>query len=231
MRHKTWAILAVAALAIGAPPAAAEEFSHSSGYSFTYPNGWVAVGDPGSSINPKEFSPEIQKWLRKNNFSMSQVSMVLLRQSTGDFVENLNVVVQGQQMPINDDSVKKLLQMLPQQYRAMGATVENLDARKRKFGANQAIELDYRVQLPGIATAIRQKQVFIPGGGNTYIVTCTAQADSFNDYSRTFETILVSFKVPTAAAAAPGGSGFVFITVVGGAIGCLVYLVKKFQGT
>ncbi len=227
MWHKTWAILAMAALALWTPPAAADEFQHSSGYSFTYPKGWFAVGNPRGLFNSKQFPPEIQEWLRKNNVALSRVSMVLLHQNSGDFMANVNVVVENQQMPMDDDTVKKLLQMLPQQYRSMGATIEDPEARLRKFGANQAIQVQYRMKFPGIATVVQQRQVFIPGGGNTYIVTFSAEADSFSDHSQTFDAIATSFKAPTSR---QGSSHVLVMAIVGGGVGALVYLVKKLQG-
>lgn len=55
--------------------------------------------------------------------------------------------------------------------------------------------------MPGETLPSRQRQVYIPGGGNTFIVTCTGEADRFDGYVPTFDSILASFKVPPPRAA------------------------------
>jgi hypothetical protein len=85
---------------------------------------------------------------------------------------------------------------VPEQYESMGAKVDDFHGRIERVGANQAAVLEYRVTFSGQPAALRQKQVLIPGGGNTYVVTCAARADIFPEYARTFGDIVASMKVP-----------------------------------
>ena len=83
-----------------------------------------------------------------------------------------------------------------------------------------------------MGTPLKQRQVFFAGGGKTYIVTCSALADRFGEYSGTFDEMLESFKVP-GTVAQQQQQGFdwnrVMVMAVDGIAGGLVGLVKKFK--
>ena len=122
--------------------------------------------------------------------------MSLLRPSTSGFADNLNVVVIAKEMPITDKSVNQLLASLPQQYKSMGATIENLQAHTAQLGNNKAIVIDYRAALPGHLSTMQQHQASFAGGGNTFIVTCTSTPESYAASAGAFDTMLASFKIP-----------------------------------
>jgi hypothetical protein len=143
-------------------------------------------------------------------------------------------VVELHQIPVDEASVRKLLEVQKQQFQSMGVTLESVEGALRRLPNQEAIVLDYKAKLPAISFQLKQRQVFFPGGGKTYIVTCTAKAASFAKHFQTFENILASFKVPapTAAPAAPkfdwkpalmGG-------IIGGAAGGLIGLFKLLAG-
>ena len=69
------------------------------------------------------------------------MSVSLVRNGQSKFLENLNVVVTQQQMPMTDATAKKLLDVLPKQYQASGLKVEKLEANLREFGKNEAVVL------------------------------------------------------------------------------------------
>jgi hypothetical protein len=149
--------------------------------------------------NVKEHIPEETKnWIDKNKIDFSRVTMMLIREPKGreEFVENLNVVVDKQQLPLDDQSVKKLTDSIAKQYAAIGAKIENFESRVEKVASRDALVLEYKAQLPGAAAPFRQKQIYFPGGGKTFIVTCTASVASYDKYLPKFEKILDSFKVP-----------------------------------
>jgi PsbP len=227
------AILAFVSAAAGADGTA---YVDPSGFSFSYPRGWVAVAKPNLSLKESDLPLGIQSWIKKNNVDLSRVSVTLIRNGQGAFLENLNVVVDQQQIPTTAATVKKLLQELPKQYQSMGLTVENLRVRLEKVGKNDAITVDYEAKFPGLATPLRQMQVYFAGGGKTYIVTCSALADAFAEPFETFDTILATFKVPGPVLQPVFQQGFdwnrmVTMGLIAGLIGGLAGLVKKLVGT
>jgi hypothetical protein len=233
------AVIVVVTLFGWAAPMAGGEFSDPTGYSFTYPDGWIAVTNPGKNFNQGLLPRETQSWLNKNKVGLDRISMVLVRHGQGEFLENLNVVVDRQQIQVDGDAVRKLLDMQTQQYRSLDAIVEKAEGSLRKLRANKAIVLDYETRLPGVPFPLRQRQVCFPGGGNTYIVTCTAKADTFARHFQTFETILATFSVPPPIAPSPirqlfdlRGSlvGAIIGAAVGGLIGVILLVVKLVGG-
>jgi hypothetical protein len=227
---KVRSVGAVLSLVIVAIPGVAADYNDSTGFSFTYPDGWVAVTKPGKDIDEKTIPPEINNWLKKNNVDLNKLCVALIRDGKDEFLENLNVVVTDQEIPVNDASMKKLIDTLSEQYRGMGAIIDNLDGRIQKLGTNQAVVIDVQPRLPSVPFPIRQRQVFFPGGGKTYIVTCTASVHTFAEHSPTFDAVLASFKVP-----APSTKGFdmnriLIMAIVGGAVGGLIALFKKLTG-
>ena len=194
-----------------------------------YPDGWVVLASPANNkdLKREEVPPEIQKWMKKNNVDLSKVSMMLVHSGNDDFLENLNVVVDSQQIPVNDATVQKITAELPQQYGTMGVVVRDVRVRVEKIGNRDAIVVDFQSNIPGVAVPLKQRQVMFPGGGKTYIVTCTAKAKNFERTVKTFDWILASFKAPEMA---PLGFHFdwnqsLMKGIVGGVIGGLVGLV------
>lgn len=212
-------IAATWVLFVALTPALAADYSDPSGYSFTYPDGWFAVA--GSNVDSGKFPPEIQTWLKKNNVNLNQVSVIVLRPGQDDFIENANVVVERQQIPADGASAKKLSDMLTQQYRTMGATVKSMQARVQKIGEREAIILDIQVNFPGSSLLVQQRQVAFPGGGNTYIVTCTGKADTFAAHAPAFDAMLASFKVPAPIARTFDWNQVLITLAIGGVVGAV----------
>jgi hypothetical protein len=171
-------------------------YADPSGFSFTYPEGWTAVTRASLGDVHQALPQEVKDWVAKNNLDLNRVAVVLVRNGGGEFLENLNVVVDKQQIPVDDKTLRQLTDGLPGQYRSMGATVDDVRGRVQKVGSRDAVVVDFRSRLPGVPYPLRQRQVMIPGGGNTYIVTCTARAESFDQHLPTFEKILANFQAP-----------------------------------
>lgn len=177
----------------GTMPAAGAEYAEPSGLSFVYPEGWTAVSGGLLAGARNTMRPDIQTWMTQNSV---QVLLIHNGRDGSDFRENLNVVVEEQQLPLSDRTLKTLGTAVAGQYESMGAKLEDFHARIDRVGTNQAAVIEYRITFPGRPAALRQKQVLIPGGGRTYVVTCSAEADSFADHARSFDDILASIKVP-----------------------------------
>jgi hypothetical protein len=218
-----WVLFVVAASARG------EDYSDPSGFTFTYPEGWVVVNREKIGDAGKALPAEIRNWVAKNKVDLSQVAVILLRNGEDAFLENLNVVVDKQeQIPVTDSTVKELTNKLPKQYESMGIKVGSLFVRIQKVGDREAIVADYTAESLGGPT-LRQKQVMFPGGGKTYIVTCTTTFHTNDQYQPILNKVLASFKMPEPEAfdmsrtlnyALIGGA-------IGGLVGGLTWVMKK----
>jgi hypothetical protein len=228
---RKFAVLALSMVLLPARWTFGGEYSDPSGFSFTYPEGWFVAKSAHDAKDSIQVPPEIKSWMEKNNVDLGKASVILVRQGDEDFLENLNVVVTNGELAVSEHGLNELLKMLPQQYASIGAQVDHLEGRVQKHGANDTLVVDFQSKLPVVDTLLRQRQVFIPGGGKSFIVTCTGPAAKFGKYVPTFETIVASFKVP-----APIGQGIDWVRVLragvtfgilGGVIGGLVGLFKK----
>lgn len=221
----------VALLLITCSGAFGGDYTDPSGFAFTYPEDWVPLTHSAMSEVNQALPQEVKNWIANNNVDLSRVAVVLVRNGQEEFLENINVVVQEKQIPVNDEAVKRLTESLPKQFESMGVRLDKVQGRVQKIGSRDAVVLDYQSRMPGVAFLLRQRQVFFPGGGNTYIVTCSATVDSFDQHLPTFEKILANFQGP-----APVASGFdwsrvmttgVAAGIVGGLVGGLTVARKK----
>ena len=205
-------------LLAGGEAAFGETYADPSGFSFTYPEGWVAVTSAAMGDVKQVIPGELKDWVVRNNVDLNQIAVVLIRDANEEFLENLNVVVKPQQIPVNDKTAKELTAAISQQYGTMGVKLEGVQGRVEKIGSHNAIVVGFQSRLPGVDATLRQKQIVIPGGGKTYIVTCTAKADTFDQYRPTFDGVLASFQAP-----APVAQGFQWNqAALSGAIGGVV---------
>ena len=202
-----------------AAAAVAGEYRDPSGFSFTYPDGWFAAG---KFENLAKLPPELARWIANNHIDLKQVAVVLIHAGRGNFLDNLNVVVFHEEMPLDDASIKEIEKGLPAQYRSMGVSIENLESHVQQVGNNKAMVVDYRSRLPGLSFPMRQRQYYVPLAGNTYIVTCTATSEGFAGIAPVFEQIVESF---STTASNPAGALNNFKTdqvlifgVIGGAV-------------
>lgn len=219
---------------IGASEVRAGDYADPSGFAFAYPEGWVVVNRDAMGDVNSALPSEIKDWVARNNYDLGRVAMILLRNGEEEFLENLNVVVSPQEIAATAASVRGLTDEMSAQYQAMGIEVKNLQGRVEQVGDRDAVVFDYVAQLPGQPDRLRQRQVMFPGGGKTYVVTCTALTDTFNEHEATFNRVLASLQAP-----APTRRGLDWGEVarsagiwglIGGALGGGIWLVQKLRG-
>jgi hypothetical protein len=224
--------ITLAALSLLAGRAAiAGEYHDPSGFSFTYPDGWFAAGKFESLA---KLPPELARWIANNHIDLKQVAVVLIHAGRGSFLENLNVVVVHDEMPLDDASIKEIENGLPAQYRSMGVSIENLEGHVQQAGNNKALVVDYSSRLPGLGFPMSQRQYYVPLAGSTYVVTCTATSESFARIAPVFEEIVGSF---ATTASRPAGAlkdfktdqVFIFGVIGGAAFGMVGALVAAWK--
>jgi hypothetical protein len=212
-----------------AAAASAGDYSDPSGFSFHYPDGWILLNKQSLAEGLKSLPPEISEWVGKNKIDLGKMNVMLLRDGDAEYLENLNVVVHPQEMPMNKDSAEKLRTMLPGQYLSVGAEVSGMNFRVTKIGDRDAIVGEYDSKLPAVPVPLKQRQVYIAGGGNTYIVTCTSPRATYAKYSPTFDAITASFKVPPPKKTGFDFNQMIIAGIVGGVAAGVIALVNKFK--
>jgi hypothetical protein len=161
------------------------------GYSLDTPPGWTTITEQ----NQLQLPPAAAAWLKKNRLDLRRLSLVVVKPTLGDFAENLNVVVEHQQMPLNGDSVRTLLEVLPTQLQKIGVKTKNVRVSTNNYGGNEAIVVEFESILPLFSQPVAQKQVYFAGGGKTFIVTCTSLASSRAQFEPVFERTLATMKI------------------------------------
>lgn len=222
-----------------ATSALAGSYSDPSGFSLTYPEGWITI--TGASVNNSSnpLPENIQQWMRKNRLDMSTVKVLILRNGNADeFLENVNVVVTDGEIPLTDQTVKELQDAIPKQYAHAGIRSSNLRMRLEERGGQKMLVSDHQLTFPEEVSevgTIQQRQFQLPGGGKTFTLTCTARPETFDQWESEFEAAVKSFKGPRSGLLS-GALGQVIQSgliwglagaVIGGAVGGVMSIVGK----
>ena len=225
------ALLAIVSANVGL----ASEFGSPNGYKFAYPKGWMILTGKGIADAKEEMPKEMIDWIARNKVDFKRIDVVLIRVGEGEFLENMNVVVNNQQIPVDEASKAKVGEEIKKLYNASGLHPEDFLVRMDKLRDRNVYVVDSKIRLPGIATPLRQRQYFIPGGGKTFIVTTSGTVESFPQYEQTFQDVLNSFQTPPPTRF--GGFDFSKIVglslaglVIGGIVGGVVALIRKLRG-
>jgi hypothetical protein len=205
---------------IGGDFARGATYSDPNGFSFTYPAGWMVLNRELMGKLDEGLPAEMKQYIAKNSIDFNKVAVMLVREGSEEFLENLNVVVEQKQIPVNDRMVKQLKETLESGYRQLGMAPDRVDSRIETVASREAIVIDCHARVPGTNVQIQQKQIMLPGGGKTYIITCSANAGSIEKYRPIFDSILASFQAPQ-----PVATGFDWSNnagLVGGIVGGLI---------
>src|SRR5262249_42597506 len=82
----------------GAGSAFGGDYADPSGFSFTYPEGWIPLHRSMKDA-AQALPPELKNWIAKNNVNLDRATVFLIRNGREEFLENLNVVIEKQQIP------------------------------------------------------------------------------------------------------------------------------------
>jgi hypothetical protein len=194
MFHVPWPlVVAGLVLACGAQVATAGEYRDPSGYSFRYPGDWMALNRQILASSSGLGLGEARAFLAKNNLDLNQISVVLFHKTQLDFKESLIVIVIPQESPANEQHLQEVKKGLPEQFRAMGITVDNVQAKIARINGCEAMVFEFDTQTPQSPFRLRQRQVNISGPGKSCSIICTAKADSYAQYAPVFDQVITSF--------------------------------------
>lgn len=209
-------------------------YSDPSGFSLNYPAGWFAVNRELANENNQNLPHDFQDWVAKHGIDLNQIAVVVSREGDDEAAETLNVVVQDKQIPVNDQAVKQMEAAMAQQLRNMGIAVETFHVRIENVGSRDVIAMEWRARMFDMPDLLHQKQYMIPGGGKTYIVTCSALSSTFARYRQAFDSMLASFQAPAPIASGLDLSAILkngaIWGVVGGVVGGLIAVMRKVTG-
>lgn len=163
----------------------------SAGFSITLPEAWVAISNPGRRFEPSTSPPELREYLRDNEANIGKINAIFTPAGFMDNRPAISVAVQQGELPINEQGLAAAIAALKRQ----GQSVDGLSGRCQRIGANNAIIIDYTIHQSIVPFPIRQRTVWIAGGGKSFSITCAASVDTFSDFAGTFDRAIESFKV------------------------------------
>ena len=185
-------LLALTLFVAGGPFARAGEFQSEEGISFQYPEDWVAI----TQLNQGDLLPEILEYLRSNQFDLKSVHVLVLRVTTDEFAENVNLIIIPGQIVASQSVLDQRKANMPVELEKLGVKVSHLSGAIETIADRPALVLTSDVLMPFAVEPLRQRQVLIPGGGKTFVLTCTATQASYDKYAATFDGILRTLKIP-----------------------------------
>lgn len=165
------------------------------GFAMESPPGWSVV----SKVNAQQINSQARDWAAKSKLDFNKISVVFVRPVAGNFADNMNVVVEPQQLPINGDSARQLLDLLPTQFALVGYKSSNFRVSTRKYGGLETLVIEFDSQPPLMKEKLKQKQVYFSGHGKTYIVTCSSLAERFTQIEPLFDQSLDTMKLTNEA--------------------------------
>lgn len=216
---------AVAIIFLSTAAVGAEYRDDRAEFSFVYPDDWIALNDAALQQDRRSLPKEILQWINVNGFNLKKISVIVIHNAEESSPASLNVVISPEEMPIKKDSVRHLKESLQQRIRSPGwinSKPTKIDVQRTTIGANEVIVVEY----DGQPNSIKHRQVFIPDGGKTFIVTCSAPRGQFDEYAPTFDAMLTSFEGPPSTFLGFDWMHVLITGAVGGAVGGLVGLLK-----
>lgn len=219
--RKTRQFILLPLLAFVIPLVAQEpsRFSSSRGFSFEPPPGWLVASKEQTQVLTQEVKTQLNKL---GNVNLDRVAVVAFDPAEDEFAETMNVVVSPGRIPLDEQGVEeKLARAIRTQYSEAGVSVSSLKASLHTFGVHKGLLVESQMGMQGVD--IRQWQVMIPGGKQSYIVTCTASSDEFDSFQPLFTAAIATMQIDEGLSGVPG---WLINALVGGAIGGLFGAAK-----
>ena len=152
------------------------------GVSFLYPSTWKI-------LTPSEAPDEV-----KGLFSQAEV-VILSDDNSG---ANVNLVIS--KSPILAPGALEQVEAMESMYELLGDQLgikdyRRLDLKEYTVGKFNAAILKYEITSPQTNGTAIGKQLIVPVGQNTYVLTCTAGKDQWEKYEPVFDLIIESFSL------------------------------------
>ena len=153
--------------------AGSQEASRYDGGSFTVapPAGWQLVS---GNLNPKELQklPEnIREHYNARNTDVIFMNIPTRDAETKGFRDSLNIVTISDPIPLNDDLVKELNNVLKQQYESMFEKFELESTQVTKVGNLEVLQVKGSYTV--LNYKIKMEQYLVPAKKESLVLTCT----------------------------------------------------------
>ena len=168
----------------------AAEYSSSSGIEFQYPDSWVAVSAATLDLIP---GPE-RDYIREKGIDLNSMEACVLDTAPDEFAENLNVVATPGQNATNERNLAKAVGEIRKMYEQAGIPVRSLTGKVVQAAGRSCYEIDQLTTIQG--NNLHQKQLIIPGGGQTFFVTLTTLDMKHDQYVSVMEKVKATLQVP-----------------------------------
>lgn len=199
----------------------AATFKSSDGYSFDYPDSWVALDQ-----NDREAAEKAarEKGLKIPPDALKNVSCFLANPKPGKsgFAANVNVIIAKGSRNVNEATRGELEKEYANTIKKSGLNTSNVKVSIIKAGGHDAFSVVATNKVQGLAYTLKQWQVIIPVNDKMYTLTCTAPTKEYTDNEAAFKKVIDSLKVDA------GMPGWLWGAIVGGGIGAGVGGVMGF---
>jgi hypothetical protein len=213
----------------------ADEYKDPTGFSFTYPENWVIVNrDTVWDAIPTH----IRNRIDQSEVNIKDIRVMLIRNGQEESLEVLQVCAEQREIPADVKMLKGIEEAITNQYRSLNCNSKIMGSRVQSVNDRNAIVVEVETQVPGLASPAREKQIFFPGGGRTYVITCTALANSAPQHVAALDAILASFRAPAPAGNRGNSTGTppdplaiaAFGAIAGPVVICVLAYLQRWMG-
>lgn len=154
-----------------------------SGINFIYPKNWKIFDDS----------------IPQNLEMMSDAEIIIYTDDEGEqFTPNINLIIE--KSPFLAPGAIEQVEMSEASYELFGAKMgisgyERLDLERVEIGHIKAAVVTYEMVLTQTEQSLTGKQLIVPFGQDTYILTCTALTSQWPEYKSVFDEVIQSFSL------------------------------------
>ncbi len=154
------------------------------------PAKWIQVS---GNLSEKELSklPEnVREHYNVRNTDVLFMNISSLDEPTQGFKDSLNIVTVSDPIPLTDDLVKELTDVLKQQYNSIFENFEAVSMKVIKLGSKEVFEVQGKYTI--LNYSIIMRQIFMPLSGSSLVLTCTYEASHEEEVSKLCENSIKS---------------------------------------
>lgn len=174
-------------------PTQNEIFTSKKGYSIAVPTNWQ-VAD--ASMNELAREMVAEKFPKLASLDFNQIDAFIFDPKQDDFAESINIVITPQSVPVSKSQIQSISTYLQDQFETSGLSISNLQGSITSCANRNSYVFDYYMKTDH--QMLWQMQYMVPGKNVTYIITCTAKAESLDQYIPSFTTAMQTFTTADA---------------------------------
>lgn len=174
MKKYSWILAGLAALTLFASDAAAQDdpdVFNGGSYEITPPKGWIHVAGYLSEKELKKLPENV-----RDHYSIRSTDVIFMNLNAQDskekgFKDSLNIVTISEAIPLNDDLVKEMKDILTQQYQSMFTDFEMTSFELSKLNDKDVLLVKGNYTV--INYKVKMEQFLVPNKDEALVLTCT----------------------------------------------------------